>query len=338
MDCANVSVVADTPGRMLRLLSLLQSKPSWGGTELATRLEVTERTVRRDIDRLRMLGYPVEALPGRYGGYQLGRGGHMPPLLLSDDEAVAVALGLRSAVDGSISGLEESAESTLSKLEQILPARLATRVRALHESTASMLYGGERPTVDAAHLMSLAGACSSKERVRFAYTDKGGRSSNRLVEPIGLVRNGARWYLVARDVDRKDWRTFRLDRMGALEALGTPFEIDERPDPVALLAEGIALGTFPFRARVRIPLPVEEATKVVPRTFAVLEGEDGATIADIGSVSMERMVAYLAGINPPCEVLDPPELRHALLLHVNSVLVANSRRRDVARPGRKRGA
>jgi predicted DNA-binding transcriptional regulator YafY len=321
---------------MLRLLSLLQSKPSWGGAELAARLEVTPRTVRRDVDRLRLLGYPVEALPGRYGGYQLGRGGHMPPLLLSDDEAVAVALGLRSAIDGSISGLEESAESTLSKLEQILPARLASRVRALHESTASMLYGGERPTVDAAHLVTLAGACSARERVRFAYTDKGGRPSERLVEPIGLVRSGARWYLVARDVDRKDWRTFRIDRMATLEAVGTPFQIDDRPDPVALVAEGIALGSYPFRARVRIPLPVEEAMRVIPRTFAVLEGEDGTTVADIGSASLERMVGYLAGLNPPCEVLDPPELRRALLLHARSVQAANSPKREVSRRGRTR--
>lgn len=313
---------------MLKLLSLLQSRTSWGGSELASRLEVTERTVRRDVDRLRILGYPVEALPGRYGGYQLGRGGQMPPLLLSDDEAVAVALGLRSAVDGSIAGLEESATSTLSKLEQLLPAHLATRVRALHESTASMLYSGERPTVDAAHLVMLAGACSATERVRFAYTDKGGKLSHRLVEPIGLVRSGVRWYLVARDVDRKDWRTFRLDRMADVEAIGTTFEISERPDPVALVAEGIALGSFPFRARIRIPLPVEEATRLIPRTFAVLEGEDGATIADIGSVSIDRMVSYLAGVDPPCEVLDPPELRRALLLHARSVQAVNSARRD----------
>lgn len=313
---------------MLKLLSLLQSRTSWGGSELASRLEVTERTVRRDVDRLRILGYPVEALPGRYGGYQLGRGGQMPPLLLSDDEAVAVALGLRSAVDGSIAGLEESATSTLSKLEQLLPAHLATRVRALHQSTASMLYSGERPTVDAAHLVMLAGACSATERVRFAYTDKGGKLSHRLVEPIGLVRSGVRWYLVARDVDRMDWRTFRLDRMADVEAIGTTFEISERPDPVALVAEGIALGSFPFRARIRIPLPVEEATRLIPRTFAVLEGEDGATIADIGSVSIDRMVSYLAGVDPPCEVLDPPELRRALLLHARSVQAANSARRD----------
>jgi len=142
----------------------------------------------------------------------------------------------------------------------------------------------------------------------------------------------------ARDVDRRDWRTFRIDRLTGLETVGTPFEIHERPDPVALLAEGIALSSFPFRARVRIPLPVEEATKVIPRTFAVLEGEDGHTIADIGSVSIERMVSYLAGVNPPCEVLDPPELRRALLLHARSLEAANSRKREVSRTGRKRGA
>src|SRR5580692_3865307 len=148
--------VGDTPGRMLELLSLLQSRRSWTGADLAERLEVTERTLRRDVDRLRVLGYPVEAAPGRHGGYQLGRGGHLPPLLLTDDEAVAVAIGLRSAVDGSVTGMEDSAVSTLAKLDQLLPAALAQRVRALHESTASMLWGGEQERVDAASLLLLA--------------------------------------------------------------------------------------------------------------------------------------------------------------------------------------
>ncbi|HEX6392482.1 MAG TPA: YafY family protein [Acidimicrobiales bacterium] len=315
--------MGDTPGRMLELLSLLQSRPSWSGTELAERLEVTERTVRRDVDRLRVLGYPVEAVPGRYGGYQLGRGGRLPPLLLNDDEAVAVAIGLRSAVDGSVTGMEDSAVSTLAKLDQILPAHLARRVRAIHESTTSMLWTGQRPTVDAAHLVILANACSAQERVRFSYTDKKGSPSDRLVEPLRLVRSGWRWYLVARDIDRRDWRTFRLDRLREPECVGTRFEVVDPPDPVAMVTEGISMASYPFQARIRIPLPVEEATRMVPRTFAVLEGDEGGTLVELGAASLERMVAYLAGLSPACAVLDPPELRDALLSHAKSVMHAN---------------
>ena len=315
--------MGDTPGRMLELLSLLQSRPSWSGAELAERLEVTERTVRRDVDRLRMLGYPVEATPGRYGGYELGRGGRLPPLLLNDDEAVAVAIGLRSAVDGSVTGMEDSAVSTLAKLDQILPAHLARRVRAVHESTSSMLWTGQRPTVDAAHLVLLANACSARERVRFSYVDKKGSPSDRLVEPLRLVRSGWRWYLVARDIDRRDWRTFRMDRLRDPESVGTTFEIADPPDPVAMVTEGISMASFPFHARIRIPLSVEDATKQVPRTFAILEGTQGGTLVELGAPSLDRMVAYLAGFSPPCEVIDPPQLREALLRHAQAVAIAN---------------
>jgi predicted DNA-binding transcriptional regulator YafY len=317
--------VGDTPGRMLQLLGLLQARPSWSGSELAERLEITERTVRRDIDRLRELGYPVEAEPGRHGGYRLGRGGRLPPLLLNDEEAVAVAIGLRSAVDGSVSGMEESAVSTLAKLEHLLPAHLARRVRSLHESTASMLWSGSRPdTVDAAHLLVLANACSNQERVRFAYTDRTRKASDRLVEPLRLVRSGPRWYLVARDIDRADWRTFRLDRMTSCEWVGTRFEHKDPPDPVAMVTEGVTVHSYPYRARIRIPLPLEQATRVVPRTFAVIESEDAdSTIVELGSTGMYRMAGYLASLYPPCEVLHPVELRDALRTHAEAVARVN---------------
>jgi predicted DNA-binding transcriptional regulator YafY len=317
--------VGDTPGRMLELLSLLQSRHSWGGAELAERLEVTERTVRRDVDRLRMLGYPVEAVPGRYGGYRLGRGGRLPPLLLNDDEAVAVAIGLRAAVDGTVTGMEESAVSTLAKLDQILPAHLAGRVRSVHESTASLLWRGDERTqrVDARVLLLLANACSVSERVRFAYTDKGGKGTNRLVEPLRVVRGGARWYLVGRDIDRADWRTFRLDRIKSAENVGTRFELADPPDPVALVTEGLAATGYPFRALIQVPLPLEEAARAIPRTFAMVEGDDGTTVVELGSTSLERMVGYVAGLSPPCKVLQPPELKEALRLHLRAVNAAN---------------
>ena len=318
-------VVGDTPGRTLQLLGLLQARPSWTSTELAGRLEITARTVRRDIDRLRELGYPVEAEPGRHGGYRLGRGGRLPPLLLNDDEAVAVAIGLRSAADGTVAGLEESAVSTLAKLDHLLPAHLARRVRSLHENTASMLWSGSRQDrVEATHLLLLANACSARERVRFAYTDRTRKATDRLVEPLRLVRSGPRWYLVARDIDRADWRTFRLDRLKALESVGTRFEHRDPPDPVAMVTEGVTVRSYPYRARIRIPLPVAEASRVMPRTFAVIEGEDAeSTVIELGSTGLYRMVGYLAGLYPPCEVLDPPQLRDALRAHGQAIARAN---------------
>ena len=318
-----MGAMGDTPGRMLELLGLLQARASWSGAELAARLEITERTVRRDIDRLRLLGYPVEAVPGRYGGYRLGRGGSLPPLLLNDDEAVAVAIGLRAAVDGTIAGLEESAVSVLAKMDQLLPARLAVRVRAVHDNTASMLGRARPEKVEASHLVLLAQACSAQERVRFEYTDKGGKGSNRLVEPLQVVRAGARWYVAARDIDRADWRTFRLDRIRNPENVGTRFERRDPPDAVTLVTTGFATMPYPFTARICLPVPLEEAARLIPRTVAMFESRDGATVVELGSGSMERMVGYLAGLRPPCEVLDPPELRQALADHARDVASVN---------------
>ncbi len=315
--------MGDTPGRMLELLGLLQARASWSGAELAARLEITERTIRRDMDRLRMQGYPVEAVSGRYGGYQLGRGGSLPPLLLNDDEAVAVAIGLRAAVDGSIRGLEESAVSVLAKLDQLLPARLAVRVRAVHENTASMLGRARPERVEASALVLLAHACSARERVRFEYTDKGGKGSQRLVEPLQVVRSGSRWYLAARDIDRADWRTFRLDRIRRPANVGTRFDLRDPPDAVALVTAGFASMPFPFTARICLPVALDEASRLIPRTVAMFESREGSTVVEVGSSSMERMVAWLAGLRPPCQVLDPPELRRALADHARAVAAAN---------------
>ena len=324
--------MGDTPGRMLRLLGLLQARPAWSGPELAARLEVTERTVRRDIERLRLEGYPVEAVPGRYGGYRLGRGGRLPPLLLNDDEAVAVAIGLRVAMDGSVAGLEESAVAVLAKLDQLLPAHLSRRVRAVHESTASMLGPRRSEPVEAPKLVLLAQACTAQERVRFDYTDKGGRDTRRLVEPLRLVRSGALWYLAARDIDRCDWRTFRLDRITAPENVGTRFDLVDPPDAVELVTAGFASMPYPYRARVRLPLPLEEAARVVPRSLAVLEEHGRTTIVEIGSTSPERLIGYLAGLQPPGEVLDPPELRRTMAEHARRLAEANAAPVDRASP------
>jgi predicted DNA-binding transcriptional regulator YafY len=314
--------MSDTAGRMLVLLALLQQRPSWTGAELAERLEITDRTIRRDVERLRQLGYPVEAAPGVSGGYQLRRGGKLPPLLLGDEEAMAVALGLRIAVDGSVSGLEEAAVSVLARLDQLLPHHLAARVRAIHEATTHL----DRPTTELVRsdvLVTIGQACARSERIRFAYGDRVGRSSERLVEPYRLVRVGPRWYLVARDVDRRDWRTFRVDRLSELERVGTPFVFDAPPDPVALVRRGLRVRVYPYEARLLVNATAEQAAEMFPGAIGMVETDGSSTVVAVGSTSVERMVRYLAGLPWACSVLEPRELRRALHRHAEKLAAAN---------------
>src|SRR3954470_2906441 len=198
----------ETSARLLRLISLLQARRDWTGPELAERLEVGVRTVRRDVDRLRRLGYPVQATPGVAGGYPLGVGASLPPLLLDEEEAVAVAVGLRTAVSGGVAGIEETSVRALAKLEQVLPGRLRRRVGAL--GAATVPYPATGPTVDPSTLATIAAACRDNERLRLRYRAHDGTASRRLLEPHRLVHTGRRWYLVAYDTDRADWRTFRV--------------------------------------------------------------------------------------------------------------------------------
>ncbi len=191
---------------------MLQGRRDWPGAELAERLEVSERTIRRDMERLRELGYPVESLTGPAGGYRLAAGTALPPLLLDDEEAIAIAVGLRTAARTSVTGIEETSVRALVKLEQVLPSHLRRRVQALQNATVTLnVYGG--PTVDPQCLTLLAAACRDHERVRFAYTARNRADSRREAEPHALVNAGRRWYLVAWDCGRSDWRTFRLDRL-----------------------------------------------------------------------------------------------------------------------------
>jgi predicted DNA-binding transcriptional regulator YafY len=200
-----------TSSRLLALLSLLQSPRAWSGSELAERLEVSRRTVRRDVDRLRDLGYPVEGTLGVDGGYRLVAGAAMPPLLLDDEEAVAIAIGLRTAAGNAVAGIDEASVRALAKLEQVLPPRLRGRVAALGAATRSLTW--DEPAVDPATLTAIARAIGSGDRLRFAYRAPDGSQSRRDVEPNGLVVMGRRWYLLAWDADRADWRTFRVDRV-----------------------------------------------------------------------------------------------------------------------------
>jgi predicted DNA-binding transcriptional regulator YafY len=244
--------MVETSRRLLQLLSLLQTPREWPGPELARRLEVSQRTVRNDVDRLRRLGYPVEATRGPVGGYRLAAGGAMPPLILDDDEAVAITLALRTATDGGVSGLEETARAALGKLNQVLPQRLATRVEALQATVVHASpnggHGRRGPEVDAALLTVVSGAIQAGEILRFGYADHNGTESERRVEPARLVNLGRRWYLVAFDQHRVDWRTFRLDRMRETRSVLHRFR--PRPLPAQDLGEYVATRTRQVQQRV----------------------------------------------------------------------------------------
>jgi predicted DNA-binding transcriptional regulator YafY len=303
----------ETTGRMLRLLSYLQARPSWSGRELAQRLEVTERTLRRDIARLRSLGYPVEATPGRYGGYRLIAGGALPPLLLDDDEAVAVAWGLRAAAGGALPGFEDPALLALAKIEQVLPNRLRERFQVLADATVRV--GGAPPLegrLDVGTLVAIARACRGSERVRFSYRDGAGRESERHVEPHQLVHTARRWYLFAWDRDREDWRSFRVDRVSSLRATGMRFTHRDGPDPAAFVAEGLAVGMYPYQARVLLRSPYEEVVRWVSPMAGVLEPVEGGTVLRIGADDLEWLARYLSYL--PCRftVLEPAALRGAI--------------------------
>ncbi|NIJ10951.1 putative DNA-binding transcriptional regulator YafY [Saccharomonospora amisosensis] len=250
--------MTDPSARLLRLLSLLQTPREWPGSELARRLEVSPRTVRRDIERLRALGYPVEAALGAEGGYRLVAGTAMPPLLLDDEEAVAIAVGLRIASGHAVEGIEEAAVRALTKLEQVLPSRLRRRVGALVSATVPML-AGLGPKVDPETLTVLATGSAGRERLRFSYRAGDGAETNRLVEPHRLVSMGRRWYLLGFDTDRDDWRIFRVDRIGAPLLTGVRFSPRDLPaeDAAAYVTSKLYSLAPTYRAFVTLHAPVE---------------------------------------------------------------------------------
>lgn len=299
-----------TSGRLLALLSLLQQRREWTGPELANRLEVGPRTIRRDVDKLRELGYPIEAAPGVAGGYRLGAGAEMPPLLLDDQEAIAVTVGLRSAASGSISGIEETSVRALAKLEQILPHRLRARVRALGDATSAFRVDG--PQIDADTLARLAGACRDGHRLSFSYVAKDGTATEREVEPAAVVHSGWRWYLVAWDCGREDWRTFRVDRIAAGLHVGGRGRRREVPggDPAAYVKQSIrAPERDAVPGRVRMAAPASELTHRIPARYATVapDGPDHAIVTTTGHWSREFLV-WMALMDVEMTVLDPPEL------------------------------
>jgi predicted DNA-binding transcriptional regulator YafY len=304
--------MTDTPGRLLGLLSLLQTPREWAGSELAERLGVSPRTIRRDIDRLRELGYPVEASRGAEGGYRLVAGTAMPPLLLEDDEAVAIAVGLRTAAGQTVDGIEEASVRALAKLEQVLPSRLRRRVGTFGTATVAVPATG--PVVDPAQLTVFAGAIANHETVRFRYRPASGPDSaetRRLVEPLRLVAAGRRWYLVAFDRDRNDWRTFRVDRIQ--DAVATGGRVPPREPPAADLGAYVVERLYDvipvYRAVATLSAPL---TSVAPRL--------GATPGELEELDAEQcrwhshadtldwLAFRLLGLGCAFTVHEPPEL------------------------------
>ncbi|MDT0611409.1 YafY family protein [Streptomyces sp. DSM 40712] len=305
----------ETSARLLRLLSLLQAHREWSGTDLADRLGVSPRTVRRDVERLRELGYPVNASPGTGGGYQLGAGAELPPLLLDDDEAVAVAVGLRTSAGQGIEGIGETSVRALAKLEQVLPNRLRRRVGALNAFTVPMLRGPQPSAVDPGVLTELAHLCRDGERLRFAYRGHDGCESRRTVEPYRLVCSERRWYLVAFDLDRADWRTFRVDRVTPTPPHGPRFAPREPPaeDLAAYVSEGVSTRAYAAHARVRLLVPLEEAAEQITPTAGVLEAEGPQScVLRTGAGSLDVMVVHVMMLGFDFEVLEPAALTETI--------------------------
>ncbi|MGI5341451.1 helix-turn-helix transcriptional regulator [Streptomyces sp. CA-181903] len=303
-------MTTDLPARMLRLLSLLQTRREWSGAELAGRLGVTTRTIRRDIDRLRELGYPVEGTTGHAGGYRLASGTAMPPLILDDDEAIAIAVALRTAA-GHLTGMEETSLRALAKLEQVLPVRLRTQVAALHQATATIGWERRGPRVDPATLSALAAACRDHETVAFDYTTRHGTTASRRVEPHHLVASSGLWYLLARDTERDDWRVFRLDRVTDPTPTRRRFVPGAVPgqDPAAYVARKIATAPVRHRALVTVHAPADTVRR---RTGALADRvrplDDTTCAVDCSGDSLSRIAQTLAAVDADYTLDADPEV------------------------------
>jgi predicted DNA-binding transcriptional regulator YafY len=305
--------VWQTSTRLLQLLAMLQARRDWSGRELASRLQVSTRTIRTDIERLRDIGYPVEATPGVGGGYRLGRGATMPPLLLDDDEVIAVSVGLRTATGSGVAGIEQASLRALIKLEQLMPSHLRHRIDALRAATVSVV--GTGPTVDPEVLSAIAGAIRGSERLRFDYVDHHGNQTVRTAEPERLVVWGRRWYLLAWDVARDDWRTFRVDRITPKLSTGPRFKprtlSDEEASAYVQRSAGTA--TWRYRARIRVHAPADQVQPLLP--LAVSVSTDGADrcIVEVGSDTPHQLALYVGLLDTDFDILDPPELADAFV-------------------------
>ncbi|MFD6451892.1 helix-turn-helix transcriptional regulator [Nocardia sp. NPDC055165] len=307
--------MTDTAARLLRLLSLLQMPREWPGSELADRLGVTDRTVRRDIDRLRDLGYPVVAAMGAAGGYRLTAGSALPPLILDADEAVAVAVGLRVAAGQAVAGIEDASVRALTKLEQVLPATLRRRVRVV--GAAVTVRAGEGPTVDPEVLTTLAAAVTNRERLRFTYRDATGAESRRHTEPAGVAAAGRRWYLVAYDLDRDAWRSYRADRIETPHPTGA--RIAPRDLPAADPADYVAgrrtdWATPEYQVDVTIEAPRGRIAGRLGEEPNTLRADSNTTCRLTATRDDDPtwLAGQLTSLGVPFRVHDSPELTAAL--------------------------
>lgn len=304
METANGDELGTTE-RVLTLLGLLQQRQVWTGPELADRLGVTPRTVRRDVDRLRTLGYQIRASQGV--GYQLGPGQDLPPLLLDDEEAIATAVSLLAGAGGGVASAGDAAVRALTKLDRVLPTRLRHEVRALSSTVES--FGGGRSPVDAEVIMTLARACRDEVEAGFDYPS-GGEVRRRRVEPYRLVASDRRWYLLAFDLDRDDWRSFRVDRMTDVSARTWRFRPRQAPDAAAYVQEAVASRVYPHQARFLVHASADTVRAQLPASAAVVRrrGSDRCEVLS-GAGSLDFVVMHVLLLGHDFEVLDPPELR-----------------------------
>jgi predicted DNA-binding transcriptional regulator YafY len=303
--------MANTSTRTLRLLSLLQTQRYWPGTELAGRLGVSPRTLRRDVDRLRELGYPVEAQRGVDGGYQLAAGAALPPLVVDDEEAVALAVGLQVAAQGSVEGIADSSVRALAKVAQVMPARLRRRVEALAAMTVPAAWDSDpRPAPDPAVLTTVALACRDAERIRFAYTAAGGAQTARHVEPHRLVSLGRRWYLVGYDLDRQDWRSFRLDRLTGPAGAGARFRPRALPggDAAAFVRAGISSARAGYEVEALLDAPAGRVRERIGRWVTVQPAGPDRCRIRMTTDSLDWPLMALGTVGAEFSVVSPPEL------------------------------
>jgi predicted DNA-binding transcriptional regulator YafY len=311
--------------RLLRLLSLLQTPRDWTGGELAERLEVSPRTIRNDIERLRALGYPVHATRGSVGGYRLEAGASMPPLLLDDDEAVAVAIGLRTATGGAVTGIEETSLRALAKLDQVLPPRLRRQVSQLQSVTQSVTRRRPGATVDPAMLTALARVAREHFTVRFDYSDRKQEASQRRVEPYRIVNAGARWYLVAWDLDRADWRTFRVDRIQPGMSPSVRFTPRDLTDAEveALISRGVPPEARRHQARVIVKVPAADLAERFGPWIGRIEPLDATScVLTTGAERVEDLAAWLGFLGADFHVTEPTELVEQLRTLANRYAAA----------------
>ncbi|MET9272184.1 transcriptional regulator [Kribbella sp. NPDC003557] len=301
----------ETSARLLKLLTLLQSPRDWTGAELAEKLQVSPRTVRSDVERLRSLGYPVDATRGSVGGYRLGAGAALPPLLLDDDEAVAVVIGLRKAA--AVAGVEEMSLRALTKLEQVLPSRLRRRVNTLASFSVQVPPDEPGPQLDPELLTQLAALCRDREQLRFDYLSHSGTATLRRAEPHRLVNWGRRWYLVAFDLEKQDWRTFRVDRVRPRIPTGPRFgprELPEGGDVAAYVSRRVSAAAWRYRASVVVAVPAAVlAEQLTPAVGTIEPLDDDSCLLQTGSDTVQSLAVHLALLDADFVIQDgPPEL------------------------------